>query len=262
LLIDDTASFDQRYYDVALLPNGEVGMVWLDNRKTIASEGSALYFMQTHGSNGFEGSGQLISQPCCPCCRTKMLVDHQGNIHVIYRGILENSIRDMVHIVSTDGGKTFSSPERISSDNWVINGCPHTGPSMTENDEGIHFAWFTGGQNKGSFYTKSTDNGHSFLLKDGVSTLGSHPQITSVPAGALVIAWDEAAPVGARVVKRIGVQIRNAEGLNEGKTFITDASVSASFPVLSPVNNKEVLVAYTKEVNDKSFVGYQTITIH
>jgi hypothetical protein len=181
---------------------------------------------------------------------------------VIYRGILENSIRDMVHIVSTDGGKTFSSPERISSDNWVINGCPHTGPSMTENDEGIHFAWFTGGQNKGSFYTKSTDNGHSFLLKDGVSTLGSHPQITSVPAGALVIAWDEAAPVGARVVKRIGVQVRNAEGLNEGKTFITDANVSASFPVLSPVNNKEVLVAYTKEVNDKSFVAYQKITIH
>src|SRR3982751_6783938 len=43
-LTDDTASYDQRYYDVALLPNGEVGIIWLDNRKTTNKEGSALFF--------------------------------------------------------------------------------------------------------------------------------------------------------------------------------------------------------------------------
>jgi hypothetical protein len=36
-LVADTASFDQRYYDVALLPDGEVGVVWLDNRKYIGN---------------------------------------------------------------------------------------------------------------------------------------------------------------------------------------------------------------------------------
>ncbi|MGZ3958539.1 MAG: hypothetical protein ACXVBT_11645, partial [Flavisolibacter sp.] len=30
-LVGDTAGHDQRYYDVALLPNGEVGIIWLDN---------------------------------------------------------------------------------------------------------------------------------------------------------------------------------------------------------------------------------------
>ncbi len=52
-LVNDTASFDQRYYDVALLPNGEVAIVWLDNRKIIDKEGSGLYFAVTDGRKGF-----------------------------------------------------------------------------------------------------------------------------------------------------------------------------------------------------------------
>jgi len=261
LLVNDTASFDQRYYDVALLSDGEVGIIWLDNRKTTSVQGSALYFMKTSGEKGFVGNGTLISQPCCPCCRTKLLVDRNGNIHAIYRGILENSIRDMVHIVSTDNGNTFSSPERISPDNWVINGCPHTGPSMTENEEGIHFTWFTGGKHRGCYYTKSTNNGSSFMMKDSVSAFGSHPQITSIPSGDLMITWEESQTVSNKVVKKIGVQIRNAEGLNEGKAFITDANCSASFPVLSAMSNNQVAVAYTKEVNDRSYVAFQTVSL-
>ena len=52
-LVNDTASYDQRYYDVALLPDGEAGIIWLDNRKTTSSEGSGLYFARTEGRHGF-----------------------------------------------------------------------------------------------------------------------------------------------------------------------------------------------------------------
>ena len=34
-LTTDTSSFDQRYFDMALLPDGEVAIVWLDNRKKL-----------------------------------------------------------------------------------------------------------------------------------------------------------------------------------------------------------------------------------
>src|SRR5436190_1839637 len=139
-------------------PHGEIGIIWLDNRKTTTKEGSALYFASTNGKNGFEG-GRLIAEPCCQCCRTDLYVDKKGGIHALFRGIVQDSIRDMVHIASTDGGNTFSIPKRINEDNWVLNGCPHTGPAMTENNEGIHFAWFTGGKNKGCYYTKTTDDG-------------------------------------------------------------------------------------------------------
>ena len=43
-LVPDSSADDQRYYDVALLKNGEVGIIWLDNRKTNGRGGSALFF--------------------------------------------------------------------------------------------------------------------------------------------------------------------------------------------------------------------------
>jgi hypothetical protein len=260
-LVDDTASFDQRYYDVALFPDGEVGIIWLDNRKTTNKEGSGLFFARTNGKKGFEGSGQLISERCCQCCRTDLFIDKHGGIHALYRGIVQDSIRDMVHIVSTDGGKTFSAPERISNDDWVINGCPHTGPAMAENGQGIHFAWFTGGRNRGSYYSKSTDYGKTFSEKDSVSTLGSHPQIASLANGELLIAWDESATAGDKVSKKIGIQKRNADGKNEGKEYITDADSFASFPVLSTISDRDVIVAYTRKEGEKSYVEYRIVSI-
>jgi len=260
-LVKDTSSYDQRYYDVALLPNGEAAVIWLDNRKTNEKEGSGLFFATTSGKNGF-GEGHLISQQCCQCCRTDLFIDKKGGIHALYRGIIQDSIRDMVHIVSTDGGKSFSSPERISNDNWVLKGCPHTGPAMTENQDGIHFAWFTGGRNRGCFYTKSTDNGKTFVMHDSINTKGSHPQIASMRNGDLVVVWDESSPVGEKSWKRIGLQKRSAEGTTEGKIYLTDTDFFASFPVVSPLSDGKAFVAYTKKVGERSFVSYQKINLN
>jgi hypothetical protein len=259
-LVNDTASYDQRYYDVALMPNGEAGIIWLDNRKTSKHEGSGLYFATTNGSKGFS-DGRLISEQCCQCCRTDLFIDKMGGIHAVYRGIVQDSIRDMVHTVSIDGGKTFTTPERISNDNWVIRGCPHTGPSMTENATGIHFAWFTGGAKRGCFYAKSDDNGGTFEMQDSVSFFGSHPQITSLTGGELVIVWDEPGSEGEKVFKRIGIQRRDAEGINKGKTYLTDKETFASYPVVSPVDGRFALVAYSTEEEGKSYVDYQRVLL-
>ena len=37
-LVKDTAGYDQRYFDLALLPNGEAAISWLDNRKKTTGE--------------------------------------------------------------------------------------------------------------------------------------------------------------------------------------------------------------------------------
>jgi hypothetical protein len=257
-LVSDTSGFDQRYYDVALLPNGEAGVIWLDNRTTSAKEGSALYFASTSGKNGFQNE-KRISESCCQCCRTDLFVDSKKGIHVLYRGIIKDSIRDMVHAVSTDGGDHFSEPKRISEDNWVINGCPHTGPAMTENNKGLHFAWFTGGKNKGSFYTKSTDNGNSFDKRYSISSLGSHPQLATLADGALVIVWDESVQAEGKMYKRIGIQKRNAEGVSQEKKYITSENRMATFPVISPVDQTSSLVAYSVKKNDRSFIEFQLV---
>lgn len=258
-LTADTSSYDQRYYDVALLPNGEAAIVWLDNRKSAEKEGAALYYARTEGRLGFTGE-KKISEGCCPCCRTDLFVDRKGGVHVMYRGILENSIRDMVHIVSTDGGKIFSAPRRISQDNWVLHSCPHTGPAMTENNTGLHFAWFTGGNNAGCFYTQSINNGNSFGGQDSVSSLGSHPQMAATESGEVVIVWDEfVQSSNNQPCKKIGVQERDANGKALARQFITADSLFCTYPVVAPSGEGHSIVAYTSRKGKENYIAYQLI---
>ena len=259
-LVRDTAGYDQRYFDVALLPGGEAAIVWLDNRKVTDKEGSSLYFAATRGRSGFTGE-RRVAQQCCPCCRTDLFVDKKGSIHVLYRGILQDSIRDMVHSVSGDGGRSFTTPQQVSPDNWVIQGCPHTGPAMTENTEGLHFAWYTGGRKKGSFYTTSHDNGKSFAPSDSVSALGKHPQLASLAGGELVVVWDEPVAVGGQFATRIGLQKRSAGGRSLGKAILTGAGLNDSYPVLTTVGDEEVVVAFCREQAGKKYVAYQRVQL-
>jgi hypothetical protein len=260
-LVKDTTSFDQRYFDVAILPDGEAGIVWLDNRKTINKEGSGLYYATTNGKIGFQNE-RLISEPCCQCCRTDLFIDSQKNFHVLYRAIINDSIRDMVHVISKDGGKTFSKPLRISNDNWVINGCPHTGPAMTENNEGIHFAWFTAGGGAGIYYNHSGDHGHSFSRRDTVSGQSAkHSQITTMPGGHILIVWNEAFANGNAVSNRIGIEKRDAQGRRLLKQYITSEMGQASYPVIQAIHENTAIVAYTQSVNEKDYVFYKLISL-
>jgi hypothetical protein len=258
-LVTDTEGYDQRYFDVALLPGGEAAIVWLDNRKDTDKEGSSLYYAATSGRKGFAGE-RRVAQYCCPCCRTDLFVDSQGGIHVLYRGILRDSIRDMVHTVSADGGRTFTAPHQVSPDNWVIQGCPHTGPAMTENRQGLHFAWYTGGVKKGSFYTSSANGGQSFAPSDSVSFLGKHPQLTTLAGGDLVIVWDEPVAKGQQFHTRIGLQKRSANGKSLGKAIITDDALNASYPVLAAAGEEAALVAFCQERAQKKYVAYQRVS--
>lgn len=259
-LVSDSAGYDQRYYDVALLPGGEVAIIWLDNRKTTSEEGSALYFAVTEGNAGFKNE-RIIAEGCCQCCRTDLLIGKNGDIHVLYRGIIQDSIRDMLYTVSTDRGVNFAKPQLISKDNWVLKGCPHTGPSMTENKQGIHFAWFTGGANQGCHYTQSADNGKSFAPADRISFSGSHPQIASFPNGELVVTWDEPVRVNNKLNKKIAVQKRSASGTIKKESFITMDTLTASYPVVACLDDGACAIAYIVKRWDKNYIMYQRVNL-
>lgn len=259
-LVKESDGIDQRYYDVSLLPSGEVAIIWLDNRKTTAKDGSALYFSSTSGRQGFM-PGHLVAEPCCPCCRTKLLVGTNGIIQVLFRGIVQDSIRDMVHATSTDNGKTFSSPRRISEDNWVISGCPHTGPSITSRNSGTYFAWFTGGPGKGCYFTSSGDYGSSFRKKELLSVSGSHPQIINAGNAGLLIVWDEAVTAGGALNRRLAVDWRDESGKRLRNTYISPATQNLSYPVLESLSDGESLVAFGIKEANKAYVGYMKVIL-
>jgi len=253
----DSASADQRYFDMELLPDNNVGVIWLDNRTTTKKEGSTLYFAKTAGESGFT-SEKVIGQTCCQCCRTDLFISDDQNIHIAYRKIINDSIRDMVHAVSEDHAGSFSAPNRISPDNWVINGCPHTGPAIAQHKDRLYFTWYTMGNGSGVFFCSSGDNGRSFSKKDTVSLNPSarHPQIVCTKSGTIMIVWDEAVTSGNRN-SRVGLQIRSSAGDIITSEFITPDSLSATFPVIRAIGDK-FLIAYTLRANEKTNIAYRT----
>lgn len=260
LLVHDTAGYDQRYFDVAVTKDGEGAIIWLDNRKDTTAEGSSVYYAKATGQEGFKEEKRIISQ-VCQCCRTRLYVAGTGDIHIVYRSILNDSIRDMVHQVSVDQGQTFSAPIRISADNWVVRGCPHTGPTLTANSSGLHFAWFTMGNGKGAFYCKSVDNGLSYTNKESLSQepMAKHPQISTINDQLLVV-WDEPVAFRKGSNSRIGYQLRKPDGSLYDAGRVTDSTTYSSYPVLSSFRN-EAMVAYKQIVDNQGRIVLNHIAL-
>ena len=257
-LVNDEKGYDQRYFDVALLPNGEAAITWLDNRKTTTKTGSSLYYATTNGKDGFVNE-KLIAQPCCECCRTSMQVEN-GNIHVSYRAIINDSIRDIVHAVSMDMGKTFSEPKRVSEDNWVISGCPHSGGAMTIANNDVQFAWFTGQGNRGVYYTNSHDHGNNFSQRDSIGSMAAHPQMATTAKNDVIIVWDEAFKHGDEYFSRVGMEQRNSKGEKLHRDFVTPPGITAAYPVIVS-DGDHIVLAFTIAKNKRVNVAYKTVKI-
>lgn len=261
---DTLASNSRSFFDIATLPDGEIGAVWVDSRFKSGKEGSALFFTKTHGKDGFQPD-HPIGETVCECCRTDLYVDARNNVHVVYRDIestVNGHVRDFVHAVSTDNGSTFTSSQKISPDNWLINGCPHTGASMTVNDEGLVVAWFTAGGQPGLYLTKSLDNGSTFQSRQLLSENARHPQIVS-SGKSIVAVWDETQQHSAMHAGHSDHSAgnHNTSGvitfsiLNDDKengSIKIPASEGAEFPVVYSINSHLSLISYSK--NDQVIV--------
>lgn len=256
-LFSSSGSFDQRYFDIALLPSGQVGAVWLNNSEPT---GSTLYFATT-GTDGKFGTAKVIARHTCQCCRTDLFCDSAGTIHVAWRAIIGDSIRDMEYCYSSDTGKTFTVPVRISADNWVVSGCPHTGPSMAENEGALHFVWFTMGGGGGVYYCHTRDTGRNFSMREPVSQITSarHPQIAALPGGDLAIVWDEGAGTATIPHQRIGLQLRGPGGLLLSTRYVSSDSISAYFPQIAVMDNSRALIAYTESDGPGERICYRIV---
>ena len=197
-LVIDSTSTSQAFFDLARLPDGELGLIWLDSRKPIAKEriGKTIYFARTTNNNEFTNEKAIIGGTC-ECCRTELYIDNKKNIHVAYRNQIHKEnidfddngdveIRDMYYSISKDNGKTFSDPIVISQDNWHINGCPHTGPTLAENSNKLAVVWFTAANDyAGIFYSEKEKA--NFKKRILISKNGRHPQMIAISSSFYIV---------------------------------------------------------------------------
>lgn len=237
---DTSAGKSRSFSDLVRLPNGEIGISWLGEAPSKA--GRPVKFAQTTPGKGFSQE-VTAKEGACQCCRTNLYVDTEGGIHIFFRDIMPDGTRDMGHIASKDGGKTFGDYRVVYADKWKINACPHTGPSTAQLGDKLYTAWYTGeDKNVG---VKVTDNAGS-ILTHIKSANARHPQLTTLK-DRLVLTWDESED------KKTTTSVK-LRFLKQGKMLptkeVSQEQENATFPSILSLN-KHILVAYESEEKDQ-----------
>jgi hypothetical protein len=155
---------------------------------------------------------RALTAGVCYCCKTAVAFGRKGEIFLAWRHVYPGNFRDIAFTSSTDGGRTFAPPVRVSHDNWMLTGCPDDGPAMQVDGQGhVHIVWPTvvtehGAPVKALFHASSED-GRTFSQRARIPTVGqaNHPQLAIDPAGTLVLAWDESGDGSRRIVQGRGV---------------------------------------------------------
>lgn len=284
---ETSTHYGRSFFSIATLADGEVGAIWLDGRFGDAEKGSALFFSRTENGEGF-GENTCLDKNTCECCRTAMLTDPKGGIHIAYRGIqfpfgqLGKQVRDMVYSFSTDNGASFTPARAIGNDNWQIEGCPHTGPTLAHVEDGVSALWFTGAGIPGLYFSTLKDDHQEFSKKNEISPSGKHPQMVAFKDEAIAIVWDEAVKKDQVEEKEPAMpnhehmHMDNAHAssslsniiftlLKEGKVDrqfpISDGSTTAHHPVIESLNNG-VLVVWVNEKAGSPAIAYSFIEIN
>jgi len=256
---DTSQGVGRSFFDISVLPDGEIGAVWLDGRKR-QRNGSTLCFAKTKKNKGF-GKDIEIGQKTCQCCRTDIFVDNTDKVHVAYRDIINDSIRDIVHLSSLDNGISFTESTRISEDNWVIFGCPHTGPSITNSEKGVSFFWFTSGGTDGVYTTDLSENTNHFTERELINPHARHPQAITLKNGVSVLTWDETFKTEDGFIDKIGIKFQNLDGTEHIK-YVTTANEDCNHPVLVEAANGSVILSWTQKTlkNEVSQVHQAVVT--
>ena len=251
---------------LALGPDGAAHVSWLDGRVNVPPAGTpsaARHAMQQdlfHATRRPDGTRDevLVASDVCFCCKTATAVGPDGAVYVAWRHIFPPNVRDMAVARSSDGGRTFGAPVRVSTDGWAVDGCPDDGPSIAvDARNALYVVWPTevsAAAGRGIFYSRSTDGGRTFAARvrvDGESGAPAHPQL-ALAGDRGVIAWDEGGGTGPRRVRLREIGIGGeAPALGEIRTVSSGAA--ATYPAIA-VTTDATLVAWTEETEKASDV--------
>jgi hypothetical protein len=211
-------------------------------------------------------SARALVGGVCYCCKTSIASGTNGAIYAAWRHVYPGSVRDIAFAMSSDGGRAFSTPVRVSDDHWVLDGCPENGPALAVDDrQRIHVVWPTlvpgataeGGPALALFYATSPDGQH-FTTRQRVPTEGvpRHPQIAVSSRGEVTVAWDEQAGGTRRVALARGT-VDASGAARFARQTIADAA-PAVYPVLGTVDDGTV-VAWTSGSSGQTVIRHERL---
>jgi hypothetical protein len=141
----------------------------------------------------------------------------------------------MAWVRSSDGGENFTAPVIISDDRWVMDRCPHTGPTLCSSKSGLQALWYTEGNGSGVYYTTAQQG--KFAKREQISHSATHPQLVANENEILMVYEDLVENKSAIVY-----QLRNDNGISGGNLFVEE--VQGFFPVATTTNDQGYCIAF------------------
>lgn len=255
--VDPSGAASQSFYTLAVGPDGAVYAAWLDGRDRGQgkSGSSALYIAKsTNRGQSFEKSVR-VALNVCPCCRPSIAFTDAKTMYIGWRGVINDDIRDIFVSASTDGGATFSTPTRVAEDNWRINGCPHSGPSLATMGGKLYTAWRTVTGDRGRVYIASSgDNGAHFSAKveaDAGLHDANHPQLLALE-GSIGLVFQAREASGQNGWGKFDAYFRqiDQDGSLSPTQRLGHAAGSATYPTLLFERPDHLFVAWTEGTED------------
>ena len=259
--VDPSGAASQSFYTLAVGADGAVYAAWLDGRDRGQgkSGSSALYVAKsTNRGQSFEKSVR-VALNVCPCCRPSIAFTDAKTLYIGWRGVLNDDIRDIFVSASTDGGATFSTPTRVAEDNWRINGCPHSGPSLATMGGKLFTAWRTVTGDRGRVYIASSgDNGAHFSAKVEVDTNlhdANHPQLIALD-GSVGLAFQAREASGENGWGKYDIYFRQIgqDGSLAPLQRLRHVAGSATYPTLLFERPDHLFVAWTEGIEEGQMV--------
>ncbi len=188
----DRSPTEHGFASLLPLDSSRVFALWLDGQNMASmSHGTMQPKSETEGgesdlttamtlrsvilhSDGTQSAELQVDSAVCECCQTS-ITKAGDNIIAVYRNRDEFETREIFRAVYNLTEGTWSLPVQLSSDGWVISGCPVNGPQIDSKGDYVIATWFNAANNEPKTYaTVSTDGGLTFnepilLAKDNTS---------------------------------------------------------------------------------------------
>jgi len=203
LIHDDHRLTSHSFVDVAVNRGGDAVFSWLDDRSGHQGVRAAVLHNDSLSRN------TSVDDFTCECCRTTLLTAADGALWLAYRDHAEGDVRNMAYAISRDGGASFVRQGDIADDHWSVNGCPDSGPRLTQTADGAIWAtWFNG---KAGSIEAAQSRGRGFSAPQVLAAptamfpIVNHPEIGTLPDGRLILFYEANQAKGTRTLAmRIG----------------------------------------------------------
>lgn len=248
----------QGFYTMNVSPSGVVYAAWLDGRERGQGRpGTAAVYLARSTNRGvsFEKSVR-VSFDSCPCCRPNIAFAGDKTVHVAWRKVLDGNVRDIFVSTSHDAGSTWDPPVRVAEDNWILNGCPHSGAALATLGRRLFIAWYTVREQEPQLsMAYSDDAGRSFSRRYGISETvldPNHPflQTTGDKLSIVFQGRDAKAAQGWAPVNVYYREI-DAQARLSRLQRVGHAEGSASYPVFAFDDPNRFYLAWTESAGER-----------